>query len=46
MQIVRLKKISILFVDDHDLVREGVARLLRDAPDMVVIGQLGSGRKF
>ncbi|MBL4581817.1 MAG: response regulator [Gammaproteobacteria bacterium] len=36
---------SILLVDDHELVREGVARLLSDAPDMVVIGQLSSGEE-
>ena len=45
MQITPLKKISILLVDDHELVREGVARLLSDAPDMVVIGQLSSGEE-
>ncbi|PCI76366.1 MAG: DNA-binding response regulator [SAR86 cluster bacterium] len=36
---------SILLVDDHELVREGVARLLGDAPDMVVVGQLSSGEE-
>ena len=45
MQITQLKKISILLVDDHELVREGLARLLRDAPDIVVIGQLSSGEE-
>ena len=45
MQNAQLKKISILLVDDHELVREGVARLLSDAPDMVVIGQLSSGEQ-
>jgi len=45
VQNARLKKISILLVDDHELVREGVARLLSDAPDMVVIGQLSSGEQ-
>lgn len=39
-------KISILLADDHELVREGVARLLSDAPDMVVIGQLSSGEEI
>ncbi len=43
MQNSPLKKISILLVDDHELVREGVARILSDAHDMVVIGQLSSG---
>lgn len=45
MQNSPLKKISILLVDDHELVREGIARLLGDAPDMVVIGQLSSGEE-
>jgi len=45
VQNALLKKISILLVDDHELVREGVARLLSDAPDMVVIGQLSSGEE-
>ena len=40
-----LKKISILLVDDHELVREGIARLLGDAPDLVVVGQLSSGEE-
>jgi DNA-binding NarL/FixJ family response regulator len=39
------KLISILLVDDHELVREGLARLLNDAPDMQVIGQLSSGEE-
>jgi len=40
------KKISILLVDDHELVREGIARLLNDTPDIVVIGQLSSGEEI
>ncbi|PCJ28003.1 MAG: hypothetical protein COA96_02245 [SAR86 cluster bacterium] len=43
MQIVPLKKISILVVDDHVLIREGMARLLNDAPDIEIVGQLSSG---
>lgn len=45
MQNSPLKKISILLVDDHELVREGIASLLNDAPDIVVIGQLSSGEE-
>lgn len=45
MQNAPLKKISILLVDDHELVREGIARLLNDALDFVVIGQLSSGEE-
>lgn len=46
MQNSLLKKISILLVDDHELVREGIARILNDAPDIVVIGQLSSGEEI
>jgi two-component system invasion response regulator UvrY len=37
--------ISILLVDDHELVRCGIARLLDDQPDMAVVGELGSGEE-
>jgi DNA-binding NarL/FixJ family response regulator len=33
--------IRIVLIDDHTLVREGVARLLQEAPDMRVIGSFG-----
>jgi len=36
-------KISILLVEDQTLVRQGIARLLNDEPDMEVIGQISSG---
>ncbi|NKB31794.1 MAG: response regulator [Pseudomonadales bacterium] len=38
-------KISILLVDDHELVRAGVARMLGDEDDMYVIGEAGSGEE-
>ena len=31
------KKISVLLVDDHSLVRRGFRRMLEDEPDMVVV---------
>ncbi|MEX0963803.1 MAG: response regulator [Pseudohongiellaceae bacterium] len=46
MQDTPLRKISILLVDDQELVREGIARLLEDTPDIVVIGQLSSGEEI
>lgn len=46
MQIIPLKKISILIADDHELVREGIAQLLSDAQDIVVVGQLSSGEEI
>lgn len=33
--------IRIVLIDDHTLVREGVARLLQEAPDLRVIGSFG-----
>ncbi|MHB9130111.1 MAG: response regulator [Armatimonadota bacterium] len=36
--------ISILLVDDHILIREGLAKLLESDPQMHVIGQAGNGR--
>jgi two-component system response regulator NreC len=38
------KKIRILLVDDHELVRAGLRRLLDDQPDMRVVGEVGNGR--
>lgn len=35
--------IRVLLVDDQELIREGIARLLRDVPDMDVVGQAADG---
>jgi len=45
MQIKQDKRISVLLVDDHTLVRQGVARLLQDANDIELVGQLESGEE-
>lgn len=37
--------IKILVVDDHDLVRTGIVRILKDVKDFVVVAQLGSGEE-
>jgi DNA-binding NarL/FixJ family response regulator len=37
------KKITVLLVDDHGLVRRGFRRMLEDEPDMVVVGEAGDG---
>ena len=34
--------IRVLVVDDHDLVRAGIARLLADFPELAVVGEAGS----
>jgi DNA-binding NarL/FixJ family response regulator len=37
------KKIRVLLVDDHSLVRRGFRRMLEDEPDMEVVGEAGNG---
>ena len=37
------KPIRILIVDDHPLLREGVAAILEDRTDMLVVGEAGDG---
>lgn len=37
------KKINILIVDDHALVRLGLTTLINDQPNMQVVGEAGSG---
>jgi DNA-binding NarL/FixJ family response regulator len=36
-------KISVLLVDDHNLVRRGFRRILEDEPDIAVVGEAGNG---
>jgi DNA-binding NarL/FixJ family response regulator len=39
------KKISVLLVDDHNLVRRGFRRLLEDESDIVVAGEASDGEQ-
>jgi two-component system invasion response regulator UvrY len=39
------KKITVLLVDDHELVRAGFRRLLEDDDNLVVIAEAGSGEQ-
>ena len=39
------KKITVLLVDDHNLVRRGFRRMLEDESDMEVIGEAGDGEE-
>lgn len=37
--------ITVLVVDDHELVRTGICRMLEDHPDVEVVGQAESGEE-
>jgi len=39
------RAIRILTVDDHQLLREGIAAVLEAQPDMVLVGQASNGRE-
>ena len=39
------KKITVLLVDDHSLVRRGFRRILEDEADMKVVGEAGDGEE-
>lgn len=39
------KKITVLLVDDHSLVRRGFRRMLEDEKDMEVVGEAGDGEQ-
>jgi DNA-binding NarL/FixJ family response regulator len=40
-----VKKITVLLVDDHSLVRRGFRRMLGDESDMEVVGEAGTGEE-
>ncbi|MEJ2556567.1 MAG: response regulator transcription factor [Anaerolineae bacterium] len=40
-----MKKLRILLVDDHEVVRLGLATLLEDIPGVSVVGEAGSARE-
>src|ERR1700757_988370 len=44
-QSLMQKKITVLLVDDHSLVRRGFRRMLEDEPDMEVVGEAGDGEE-
>ncbi len=39
------ERLRVLLVDDHKVMREGLASLLDEQPDMDVVGQAGNGRE-
>lgn len=38
-----MRRISVLLVDDHNLVRRGFRRILEDDPEIVVVGETDNG---
>ncbi len=38
-------KIRIIIADDHTLLRNGICALLKDVPDMVIVGEANDGRE-
>ena len=40
-----LKTIRLLTVDDHPVVRNGIAGLVQDQPDMLLVGEASNGRE-
>ena len=38
-------KIRVFTVDDHPLLREGIAAIIDNEPDMLIIGQASNGRE-
>jgi len=41
-----MKKIKIILVDDHNIVRDGFKNLLMNLPDIKVIGEAGTGAEL
>jgi DNA-binding NarL/FixJ family response regulator len=39
------EKITVLLVDDHNLVRRGFRRMIEDEPDMTVVGEADDGEQ-
>jgi two-component system, NarL family, response regulator LiaR len=39
------KKISVMLVDDHDMVRRGLASYLRITPDLILVGEASDGQQ-
>ena len=44
-QMSETSRIRILAVDDHPLMREGIAAIVRNEPDMLLVAEASSGRE-
>jgi len=42
---MNVRKVKVLLVDDHKIMREGLAALLAGVPDIEVVGQASDGRE-
>ncbi|MDX2153478.1 MAG: response regulator transcription factor [Bryobacteraceae bacterium] len=42
---MKARKIRVLFVDDHPVLREGLAAIVNSQPDMTVVGEAGGGEE-
>lgn len=40
-----MNPIKVLTVDDHPVLREGIAAIIENHPDMVLVGEAGNGRE-
>ena len=40
------KKIGIFFVDDHEIVRDGIKKLLQDVPEIAISGEASNGKEL
>ncbi|MBD2682412.1 MULTISPECIES: response regulator [Nostoc] len=43
--MIQSTAIRILIVDDHSIVRQGLAAMIENEPDMTVVGQAGNGQE-
>jgi DNA-binding NarL/FixJ family response regulator len=43
--MVTIRQIKILTVDDHPILREGIASIIQSVKDMIVVGEAANGRE-
>ena len=45
MEVNDLTRIRVFCVDDHPLLREGIATLINNTPDMMLVAEASNGRE-